>query len=583
MKKLKPHSIVIKYFFTICTFIVIPILIFFIIARQVNVQTRLEQKRQSDLATLQTFSSSLQTYMNTVKDIGNLISHDNQVIHFMENSQSTAALCGKSSYKQLDASSCLAPYNQVINSIISIALTDTEGIFIGENSMNPYRLSYFFNPTFMAGLEKEASTWTNSFSIQFSKTGDIKKVFALMVPIYSETHIPLGYVILFMDTHIITELLSSYSDDIYVLENEYIIGSKKEVPPHTNLFSLFQISYSLLLNDSSVIIENSSPPLIVTTKTFPVLGFRLLLISSYDNLKKVAVNSLPSLLTVTIYGVLFAILSSLLIAHFQTKPIFHLKTVMNSVKNEDLGIRFHSHSQDEITELGETFNSLLDTIQELMEEQKKHQKLKRKMELQMIQEQVKPHFLYNVLEMINSMIRCNMNKEAMLTVENLANFYRISLNNGSDIITVSKEIQLIENYLCLQKMRYIEFMDYILALSPAIYEFSIPKLTLQPIVENAIYHGIKEKGTKATLCISGYLEDGAIVFEIFDTGNGISPPKIQALMESIQSEKDIDSHFGLASVYKRLNIFCGNQAKLAIESKLNEYTCIVISFPAQKL
>ena len=88
--------------------------------------------------------------------------------------------------------------------------------------------------------------------------------------------------------------------------------------------------------------------------------------------------------------------------------------------------------------------------------------------------------------MINSMIRCNMNQEAMKTVENLASFYRISLNNGSSIISISKEIQLIESYLCLQKMRYIEFMDYVLAFSPAIYDFSIPKLTLQPLIENAI-------------------------------------------------------------------------------------------------
>ena len=88
----------------------------------------------------------------------------------------------------------------------------------------------------------------------------------------------------------------------------------------------------------------------------------------------------------------------------------------------------------------------------------------------MLQEQVKPHFLYNVLEMISSLIRCCLYPEAMDTLENLASFYRISLNNGSNVITVRDEIQLVENYLHLQKMRYIEFMDYMVAFSPNIYE-----------------------------------------------------------------------------------------------------------------
>ena len=320
----------------------------------------------------------------------------------------------------------------------------------------------------------------------------------------------------------------------------------------------------------------------VTTKVFPQLDFRLLLMSSYQELKNNSVIVFPNLFTVMILGISFAVISSLVIARFQAKPIFYLIGIMEHVKEGDFNIRFHSEAKDEISELGFTFNSLLDKVQTLMDEQKENQKRKQKMEMQMLQEQVKPHFLYNVLEMISSLIRCCLYPEAMDTLENLASFYRISLNNGSNVITVRDEIQLVENYLHLQKMRYIEFMDYMVAFSPNIYDYSIPKLTLQPLVENAIYHGIKEKGETGILCVTGYLEDHRVVFEVYDTGIGMTPEKVKELEEAVASEMDISNHFGLASVLKRLNIHYNNQAKLLIESKLSEYTCITLSFPTEK-
>ena len=274
---------------------------------------------------------------------------------------------------------------------------------------------------------------------------------------------------------------------------------------------------------------------------------------------------------------------AVVITHFQTKHIVTLRHVMNRVKEGDFSIRYEPKTKDEIAELGITFNSLLDRIQELMLQQKNNQKAKRKMELQMIQEQIKPHFLYNVLEMINSMIRCSMTQNALSAVESLASFYRISLSRGSDIISVDREIQVTENYLSLQKMRYIEFMDYILAFSPRIRNYIIPKLTLQPLIENSIYHGIKEKGDKGIVCVSGYIDDGRVILEVFDTGTGIPPEKLDELRRMVDSNvSEPENHFGLVSVIRRLNIHYNDQASLKIESKYGEYTCVTISFPAKE-
>lgn len=586
MKRLNIHSIAVKYFIVTFLLIVVPICAFFFIARESNITLSLAQKQSSDLVTLDTYAAALDTYMESVESIGKIIAHDEDIISFLASARSESAENGRIIYKSMDNQPPLSSYHRALPSLRSLSLMDADGFFIGEQNLNLDRLTYFFNKTLMREVTGEHVYWTKTFSIEFLNDSSVEKVFALLVPSHTPEGELLGYIALFVDMSKLKELLKVYSDNIYVLEGNYILASKQDLPIYTSLFSEMQISYSLLLEDSSVIIHQADDPLIVTTKSFSPLDVQLLSVSSYKVLKDNLTTTFPTLMTFTLYGILFAIVFAVVISRFQTKPVVSLKNIMNRVKDGDLSIRTHPRTKDEIAELGITFNSLLDRIQELMAQQKAQQKMKRKMELQMVQEQVKPHFLYNVLEMINSMIRCNMNQEAMKTVENLASFYRISLNNGSSIISISKEIQLIESYLCLQKMRYIEFMDYVLAFSPAIYDFSIPKLTLQPLIENAIYHGIKEKGDKGMVCVSGYLDKERIVFEVFDTGNGITEQKKQELTEAIRadriSQKEIEDHFGLASVIKRLCIHYNDQVTFHIDSSAGEYTCISISFPAQK-
>lgn len=583
-KKFNIHSIIVKYFTMIFIFIVLPILGFFLVARRSNINTLLTQKQSSDLVTLNTFSSTLTTYMNSVEAVSNIVSTDDNIKQFISTARDQAQNTGPKSYKSLDSRKYLEHYTSSLDSVLTMSLMDENGFFIGEKNLDLDRLTYYFNETMMKEIKGQGKIWTKTFSIEFNGDHSIRNVFALMVPVTEATGKLSGYVILFTDTQELNQLLEAYHDDIYVLEEESIIGSKRKLPMYTDLFAEMQISYGLLLEDSSVLIKQKGDSLIVTTQNYDPLDIQLLLASSYSDLKKEVTATFPTLLTFTIYGILFAAFASFVIARIQTKPIVSLQGIMNHVKEGDFNIRFQPKGKDEVTELGITFNSLLDRIQILMKEQKLHQKMKRKLELQIIQEQVNPHFLYNVLEMINSMIRCGMSREAMDSVESLANFYRISLNNGSNIIAVSQEIKLIENYMHLQKMRYMEFMDYILAFSPMIYEYTIPKLTLQPLVENALYHGIKEKENKGMLCVSGYLEQNRIVFEVYDTGKGISQEKLIEIYDAIENERDMhEQHFGISSVIKRLKLHYNDQVEYKIESTPGEYTCVTISFPAIKL
>jgi two-component system sensor histidine kinase YesM len=335
-----------------------------------------------------------------------------------------------------------------------------------------------------------------------------------------------------------------------------------------------------MMKDASIVIDETGEPVIVTTQAYNKFGWRFVLLSPYSNISMENSTQRYTIYIVGIGCIFFAIISAYIITRIFSKPIIDLKNTMLKVRNNDLTIRHENKSQDEIGELTNAFNSLLDTVEDLMGQIYEEEKNKQKLQLKLIQAQIKPHFLYNVLEMISSFVRDGMKFEALSSITSLAHFYRVSLSSGSDIITIEKEIDLIENYLTLQRLRYIEFMDFQLSFNPSILGYSIPKLTLQPIIENAIYHGLKGKCIKGLISVTGYLENGRVVFEIFDDGAGMSEESLEKVRTSIENYQ-ITNVFGLASVIKRLNIYFNQEANFDIKSELGKYTDVIISFPAK--
>ena len=172
-----------------------------------------------------------------------------------------------------------------------------------------------------------------------------------------------------------------------------------------------------------------------------------------------------------------------------------------------------------------------------------------------------------------------------LTSENrkcLANFYRSSLSKGNDIISIREEIDMTNNYLLIQRMRYSNYLEYDINVDVAMLDFSIPKLTLQPLVENSIYHGLKYKGGKGKLEIKGYVSGNQVIMEVSDNGVGIPEERIAGLLTSFV-DKTRNEDFGLGSVNRRLKILYGNEYGVMIDSKVGLYTKIVITIPAVKM
>lgn len=243
----------------------------------------------------------------------------------------------------------------------------------------------------------------------------------------------------------------------------------------------------------------------------------------------------------------------------------------------------------EIDELSYNFNDKIIRIKELIENIKIEQKNKKNTELWLLQAQINPHFLYNTLDTVVWMAEAGDSKKVVDMITALSSFLRIGLNKGKKFIQIREEIRHIESYLKIQKFRYDDILEYSIEIEDSLYDMRIIKLLLQPLVENALYHGIKYKREGGSIRIRGYEKDNNIILEVIDNGVGMDENKlnkIKAVIENTSLENsDIirtnGDSFGLYNVAERIRLYYGNEYGLDIVSRENVGTTVTIILPAE--
>jgi two-component system sensor histidine kinase YesM len=274
-----------------------------------------------------------------------------------------------------------------------------------------------------------------------------------------------------------------------------------------------------------------------------------------------------------------------------TGPIQKLRDGAQKIAAGDLSVRFPVTSEDEIGDFARTFNYMAEQNEQLVDRIHKESQKKREYELALIQEQVKPHFLYNTLDIIIMLIEMKRSREAVRVTRKLADYYKNTLSGAEEVVMLSREKQIIIDYLDLQLMRYGDKFRYEVDIPEELDNVPIPKMTLQPLVENAIYHGIKQREGWGSIRISGYRkDDGSVVLVLADNGVGMKEEQLQALKEQITRQPEEISrvkmgtynnrkHFGVYSVYHRLKLYFGDSYGLDIESGYQIGTRILIHIP----
>ncbi|MGE5583564.1 MAG: sensor histidine kinase [Bacillota bacterium] len=278
------------------------------------------------------------------------------------------------------------------------------------------------------------------------------------------------------------------------------------------------------------------------------------------------------------------IIATIMVANSLTRPLENIYAFLQKVEAGDLSIRTQETGSLEIQNLSLQLNRMIDRINLLLEEIYKEQLFQRKVALKALHAQINPHFLYNTLESISWMIEKGRREVAVKLVESLANFFRLGLSGGRDIVTIREELEHLESYLQIQQVRYQDRLDYIIDVDDEIKEERIVKITLQPLVENAIYHGIKpKKDGPGRVYISGSREDNFIKLMVVDNGVGMNPAKLAELEDSLEEAKLDPETFGkgysIQNINSRIKLYCGEDYGLHFSSKEGIGTRVEVILP----
>lgn len=265
--------------------------------------------------------------------------------------------------------------------------------------------------------------------------------------------------------------------------------------------------------------------------------------------------------------VLLAAIFAYLISRGVTRPMKVLTDAMKQAESGNFDIRVNLKSDDEISTLGHGFNSMIERINSLIKEVYEMNYRRKEAELKALQAQINPHFLYNVLDSINWMAMSYNAKEISLMVTSLAKVMRYSLSGGDDVL-LKDELQSIESYLKIQKIRYGDKFDYTLDFSNEIMGKKVPKFVLQPLVENAIVHGVEPKNGPGHINITGKVEDGFIKLIIEDNGVGMDTDAVK------------DDSIGIFNVQERIRLKYGEPYGLHFESELGKGTKVTVLLPS---
>lgn len=282
-------------------------------------------------------------------------------------------------------------------------------------------------------------------------------------------------------------------------------------------------------------------------------------------------------LCIVVIGALFF---SVVISNSISKPIKQLSEITNQVAKGDLQVRSDIENGVEVKALSDSLNIMIEKTSNLIDRVKIEQTNLRKTELILLQEQINPHFLYNTLDTITWLAESKKYQEVVDMVGSLSKYFRTSLSKGSTLITLKEEEQHVRSYLEIQKVRYEDILTYEIIIDEDLSDCLVPKITLQPIVENALYHGIKNRRRVGKISIRGRRDKDNVVIEVSDNGLGMTKERVEEVVAELEKyDKEQKNFYGLFNVNERLRLHFGDAYGIHISSSYLKGTSVTVRIP----
>ncbi|MDO8685222.1 MAG: sensor histidine kinase [Clostridiales bacterium] len=365
----------------------------------------------------------------------------------------------------------------------------------------------------------------------------------------------------------------------------YILLKDEKNNDITKYENLKNFDINKLIEDSvkkwnnSTIQKVNGTDYIISYLVMPKYDWKIISIMPFNVLlKESAIFSFITFIVVLLNGLLL-FFGALFISRLITTPVKKLLKSMKGVEKGLFKMVDLKIGNDEIGKLKDGYNIMICEIEKLIDRIVEEQKVKRKAELDILQAQIKPHFLYNTFDAISSLALSGRNEEVYKVIKALGNYYRTSLSKGNEVITIIEEIETVRNYLSIQKVRYGDIFAVKWDIDERANKYKILKLILQPLVENALYHGIKPKGESGIISITTKYMDERLELMVEDDGVGISDATIQRIMRGENYE--VKPGFGLRGTIERLRIFYGIDDVIKIENKNGSGTRVTITIPVK--
>ncbi|MFC3883649.1 sensor histidine kinase [Bacillus songklensis] len=384
-------------------------------------------------------------------------------------------------------------------------------------------------------------------------------------------------------------LYTKGAEDFYIMNEDGIVvySSEQKLIGEENKEEWFQhvkkassSSHNLEWKDdqfSGVIVHEKFPA--------PFKGWVIVKRIPYDLLYKSARDTAFINILIGIITLMIVVLATMAVSIKFTSPIKVLIENMKRVEKGEFQADFDSLGNDEFGMLGRHFKSMITTINDLIQREYKLEIENKSTQLRVLQSQINPHFLYNALQSIGTLALKHKAVQVYSLLTSLSNIMRYSMNMKEDVVSFIQEVQHVKSYLVLQKQRFHDRFEYELNIRDEVKNILLPKMILQPIVENCFKHGFDQKVEKGLIYIDAFLKDqGSVCISVKDNGKGVNEEELKSIQSEIMGINHLNSKkreaIGLKNIYDRLQIYYSHQAKMTIESNENDGFTVIIEVPA---
>ncbi len=523
---------------------------------------------------------NIESYVNHMKKVSWVLAQDEDIQNILRREETTQLVLKNNWLERFKLNADMA------NDIESIIIFGENGTTLLDNDR--YRIKDYADIKHMnwydQAIKNPGKAILTSSHVQNYIVGNGKWVFSLSSAIIDkETNELLGVMLIDMSYKNLSDICSEITlgNRGYV----YIISKNKDIIYHPSqqlIYSGLKEEEVLSFNqqtEGSTIIKDKH----VTVHNLDNIGWSVVAVSYLDELLTSGTEIMLTILAMSILCTILAYFISQSIAMQISKPILDLENIMLEVEKGALDIDIPIDSETiELQSLSRSFSKMLLEIRNLLDKIKENEKMLRKSELMILQAQINPHFLYNALDTIIWLAEREEHTKVVHMTAALARYFRLSLSKGAEVISIFSEIEHVKYYLLIQKIRYENKLSYSMDIDPSVYDYKIVKITLQPLVENALYHGIKDSETGGHIKISATKEGEAIYFIVEDNGKGMTKEQIDQILINPTTLSLKNGGVAVKNVHQRLKVYYGEDYGLHYESKLGTWTKVYVKIPALK-